>query len=122
MGDCAAAPQPKKAIQVPALAQAAHQQATHLCKSLTRALRGKSLLLFNFHSRGSLISLSRYTSIGYLMGRLPGRLHLEGKVARFLYLMLYKIHQRTLIGTWSTIVSTISNRFTRKIRPRLKLH
>lgn len=121
-GDCAAIPQENVSLSVPALAQAAHQEAIFLSKSFNRILQNKPLKNFVFHNRGSLISLSHYTSIGYLMGRLPGRLHLEGKIARFLYLMLYKIHQRTLFGFWRTLVQTVANILTKGIRPRLKLH
>lgn len=122
IGDCAEIPQENNPVPVPALAQAAHQEAICLSKSFTNILQNKPLINFTFHHRGSLISLSHYSSIGYLMGRLPGRLHLEGKIARFLYLMLYKVHQRTLFGFWKTFIQTIANLLTKGIRPRLKLH
>ena len=122
MGDCAAVPQKRSKLPVPALAQAAHQEATLLAKSLCRYIQGRSLLTFNFHYHGSLISLSHYSTIGYLMGRIPGRLMVEGFVARVLYLLLYRMHQFILIGFWRTVMATLSNLLTRKLRPRLKLH
>ena len=122
LGDCAAIPQKNGEALVPALAQAAHQEAKLLTRSLQNYLQQRALLNFYFRYRGSLISLNKYSTIGYLMGRLPGRLMLEGRLARLLYLSLYKIHQITLLGFWRTFITTIANLLTRRIKPRLKLH
>ena len=122
IGDCAAVPQKNSQFPVPALAQAAHQEANLLTKSLIHYLRGKSLLDFSFHYHGALISISHYSTIGYLIGHLPGKLILEGTVARILYLLLYRMHQLIVIGFWRTVLAMLSNLLTRKIRPKLKLH
>ncbi|MGH6898770.1 MAG: NAD(P)/FAD-dependent oxidoreductase, partial [Geminicoccaceae bacterium] len=58
LGDCAAAPQPESDRPVPPRAQAAHQQAYRLARSLARRLEGKDLLPFVYKDYGSLISLS----------------------------------------------------------------
>lgn len=119
-GDCANCPQEKDRF-VPPRAQAAHQEANFLLKALQKYLRGKPLPLFNFRDYGSLVSLSHYETVGNLMGKLTN-LMLEGKVARFAYLSLYKNHQAALFGLWRTAVLTLANLLSRRIRPRLKLH
>jgi NADH dehydrogenase len=121
-GDCACCPQPKNGLPVPPRAQAAHQQAKLLAKSLTRKLKGKSLLTYVYRDYGSLITLSRHTTLGNLMGRITGDLMIQGKIARLVYLSLYKTHQITLYGIWRVMMITIADILTRRVKPRLKLH
>ena len=77
LGDCAACPQPDSDQPVPPRAQAAHQQAHTLAKSLARRLDGKPLLPFRYKDYGSLISLSSST-VGNLMGNLFTEHHHRG--------------------------------------------
>ena len=77
LGDCAACPQPGSDRPVPPRAQAAHQQAHLLARSLARRLEGKALLPFVYKDYGSLISLSSST-IGNLMGNLFKSITIEG--------------------------------------------
>lgn len=60
-GDCAACPQPRSEHNVPPRAQAAHQQASMLIKSLKARLEGKALLTYVYKDYGSLVSLSRFS-------------------------------------------------------------
>lgn len=122
LGDCASCLLPNQSRAVPPRAQTAHQQAWLLAKSLHRYLQGKALLEFTYHDYGSLISLSRYTAIGSLMGFRGRNVVWEGKLARWTYLGLYKLHQIVLFGIWRVVLLTFANLFTKPIRPRLKLH
>lgn len=121
LGDCACCPQPKKNLPVPPRAQAAHQQAKLLAKSLARKLAGKSLLPYVYHDYGSLITLSRYDVMGNLMGGVVSYM-IEGKLARLVYISLYRQHQITLYGFWRVMLIVIADFLTRRVKPRLKLH
>jgi NADH dehydrogenase len=122
LGDCASCPRPGFERPVPPTAQAAHQQASLLVRSITRALQGKSLPPFAYRDYGSLVSLSEYSAIGTLMGNLTGDIRLEGWIARLVYRSLYRQHQRALFGTVRTTLLTIADFLTRQTRPRMKLH
>ena len=52
---------------VPPRAQAAHQQASHLIKALYAHHQGKPMPEFVYRDKGSLVSLSRYSTVGSLM-------------------------------------------------------
>jgi NADH dehydrogenase len=84
LGDCAQCPQPGSDRPVPPRAQAAHQQANLLAKSLSQRLEGKEPLPFVYKDYGSLVSLSTST-VGNLMGNLFRNVMLEGRLARLAY-------------------------------------
>jgi NADH dehydrogenase len=121
LGDCASCPQPDRGF-VPPRAQAAHQQATHLAKSLIKHIHGKPLPHYHYRDYGSLVTLSHYNVIGTLMGRYSGHYFIEGRLARFFYWLLYKSHQIRVLGVWKTCVISISHFLTSKVKVRLKLH
>ncbi|MFO8141915.1 MAG: NAD(P)/FAD-dependent oxidoreductase [Marinobacter sp.] len=122
-GDCAACPQPDSDRPVPPRAQAAHQQADALFKTLCNRLDGKEPIAFVYNDHGSLINFSRYTTVGNLMGNLSGRsMFIEGKVARLFYLSLYRMHQVALHGFLRTGVIWLMDKISRAMHPRLKLH
>ena len=123
IGDCAACPRPGFPNPVPPRAQAAHQQASHMLRQLRRRLDGQALEPYVYHDFGSLVSLGKYSTVGSLMGGLLGRsLFIEGYFARFVYRMLYKMHQAALHGSgrvaWRTLVSGLAQR----PEPSVKLH
>lgn len=123
IGDCAACPWPQKGSTVPPRAQAAHQQAQLLYRSLLRRLDGKPLLPFHYRDRGSLISLGRYDAVGNLMGKLVGRSVLvEGTLARLLYVSLYRSHLLALHGFFRMLLDTLAQWLRRRTTPRIKLH
>lgn len=123
LGDCASCPWPEKSTSVPPRAQAAQQQADLLYQSMLRHLAGKPLLLFHYRDRGSLVSLGRFDTIGNLMGKLIGStLFVEGKVARVLYVSLYRQHIVALHGFMRMVLDTIAQWLLRKTSPRVKLH
>ncbi|MHB1140441.1 MAG: NAD(P)/FAD-dependent oxidoreductase [Sulfuricaulis sp.] len=122
IGDCAACPQPGKDIPVPPTAQAAHQQAALLVRSIARRFHGKALPTFTYRDRGSLISLSHYTTVGSLMGNLTGDVMIEGRFARLTYRLLYRLHQRALHGTLPMLLLMLSDFLQHRAHPRMKLH
>eukprot|EP00163_Fabomonas_tropica_P017724 TRINITY_DN3146_c0_g19_i1.p2 TRINITY_DN3146_c0_g19~~TRINITY_DN3146_c0_g19_i1.p2 ORF type:complete len:437 (+),score=81.10 TRINITY_DN3146_c0_g19_i1:4177-5487(+) len=122
-GDCAACPQPDSDRPVPPRAQAAHQQADALFKTLCNRLEGKDDVPFVYNDHGSLINFSRYTTVGNLMGNLSGRsMYIEGKVARLFYVSLYRMHQVALHGFVRTGIIWLMDKISRAMHPRLKLH
>ncbi len=122
-GDCAACPLGDSSERnVPPRAQAAHQQASLLAKSLKRRLDGQALEAFTYRDYGSLISLSRFSAVGNLMGNLMGSVKLEGWLARMFYISLYRMHQMALYGVLRTSLLMLGDRIGRSTEPRLKLH
>lgn len=123
IGDCATCPWPGHDRPVPATAQAAHQQSTHLSKMMSRRLAGKSLKPWRYRDFGSLISLGEYSTVGSLMGALlGGTLFVEGLFARFMYVMLYRMHLYALHGFAKVLFDTLARMITRRTEPRVKLH
>ena len=122
-GDCAACPQPgEDGRNVPPRAQAAHQQASMLAKSLKLRIEGKPLPEYRYRDYGSLISLSTFSAVGNLMGNLTGSVMLEGWLARMFYVSLYRMHQIALYGMTRTLLMMLADRIGRSTEPRLKLH
>lgn len=121
-GDCAACPQPGTDRNVPPRAQAAHQQASLLAKSLKLRIEGKTLPEYTYKDYGSLISLSHFSAVGNLMGNLTGSVMLEGWLARMFYVSLYRMHQAALYGLFRTGMLMLGSRIGRGTEPRLKLH
>jgi NADH dehydrogenase len=124
IGDCACCPWPQhKAPCVPARAQAAHQQSTHLVRNLRRHLEGKPLRPFVYQDFGSLVSLGEYSTVGSLMGKLMGgSIFVEGLFARIMYISLYRMHLYALHGLAKVTFDTLGRLFTRRTEPRVKLH
>ncbi len=122
IGDCSFMLQ-KDGTPVPPRAQAAHQQASHVYKNLVRLGEQRAPKDYIYQDKGSLINLSRYSTVGSLMGNLSsGSMMIEGKIARLVYVSLYRLHQVALHGYFKTMLMTLSGRINKIIRPRLKLH
>lgn len=107
---------------MPPRAQAAHQQASLLAKSLKLRIEGKALPSYKYTDYGSLISLSRFSAVGNLMGNLTGSVMLEGWLARMFYVSLYRMHQMALYGVFRTAMLMLGSKIGRGTEPRLKLH
>ena len=126
LGDCAACPWPEAGNPgaiVPPRAQAAHQQATLLVKSITARLAGKPLPEYHYRDFGSIVSLGAVSAVGSLMGRLiGGSLLIEGLIARWMYAMLYKAHQVSVHGYYRVVLDTLGRFLRRRLEPRVKLH
>jgi NADH dehydrogenase len=127
LGDCSACAQQvaqgKSPALVPPRAQAAHQQAELLAKSLIRQINGKPLLDFVYKDYGSLVSLGDYSTVGNLMGSLAsGSVFIEGTIAKFMYWSLHKHHQIAVNGWFHTWLTTWAETINRVRNPRIKLH
>ena len=125
LGDCAACPWPqggKNAI-LPPRAQVARQQASLLVKSIKARLAGNPLPTFKFTDFGSLVSLGEVSAVGNLMGRLiGGSLLVQGLIARWMYVSLYKMHQVAIFGYLRVALDTLSRIVRHRLDPRVKLH
>ncbi|MDN3647536.1 NAD(P)/FAD-dependent oxidoreductase [Reinekea marina] len=123
LGDCAACIMPD-GKQVPPRAQSAHQMASHVYLNIARQLKGEPAdKEYQYTDYGSLVNLSRYSTVGSLMGNLSkGSMMIEGRIARLMYVSLYRLHQLALHGWVRTGLRMVSDRINKIIRPRLKLH
>ncbi|GKX54470.1 NADH dehydrogenase [Leminorella grimontii] len=122
IGDCASLMQ-ESGVPVPPRAQAAHQMATLCYQNVLAVLNGQALKNYRYTDRGSLVSLSKYSTVGSLMGNLTsGSMMIEGRLARLAYISLYRMHQVALFGYVKTGLIMLVGSINRIIRPRLKLH
>jgi NADH:ubiquinone reductase (H+-translocating) len=123
IGDVASYTAPGSERPVPPRAQAAHQMASAAYRNLVFAMDGRPLRDFQYHDHGSLVSLSRFSTVGSLMGNLiGGRMAIEGRLARFVYASLYRMHLIAIHGWWKGLALLAVGRINAIVRPRLKLH
>src|SRR5260221_9644867 len=88
-----------------------------------RMMRGQEPRDFVYRDHGSLVSLSRFSTVGSLMGSLiGGRMAIEGRIARFVYMSLYRMHLFAIHGLIRGIALILIGHVARILRPRLKLH
>ena len=124
-GDCAACPiSPGATENVPPRAQAAHQQASLLYKTIKKVVSGKDKLPnYVYKDYGSLVNLGRYSTVGNLMGSiLGGSMFIEGLIAKLMYLSLYQMHLVALHGFASTLFRFLGKLFSQRTETRVKLH
>lgn len=122
IGDCASCALPGGGF-VPPRAQSAHQMASRALENILAQRKGKPLKAYVYKDHGSLVSLSRFTTVGSLMGNLMrGSMMVEGRIARFVYISLYRMHQIALHGYFKTGLMMLVGSLNRVLRPRLKLH
>lgn len=122
IGDCASCALPSGGF-VPPRAQSAHQMASRVLENILAQMSGKTLKAYVYKDHGSLVSLSRFSTVGSLMGNLMrGSMMVEGRIARFVYISLYRMHQIALHGYFKTGLMMVVGSLNRVIRPRLKLH
>lgn len=123
-GDCAACVWVGHTGNVPPRAQAAHQQASMLLKSMKVRVAGKeNLPVYKYKDYGSLVNLGRYSTVGSLMGSVSGgSMYIEGFLARLMYRSLYKMHLMALHGFFSVFLQTIGRIISRRTEPHVKLH
>ncbi|MBP2170975.1 NADH dehydrogenase [Erwinia toletana] len=122
IGDCASCALPGGGF-VPPRAQSAHQMASRVLGNILAQIKGQPLKPYVYKDHGSLVSLSRFSTVGSLMGNLMrGSMMVEGRIARFVYISLYRMHQIALHGYFKTGLMMLVGSINRVIRPRLKLH
>lgn len=108
---------------VPPRAQAAHQMASRAFSNIVAKLNDRELKPYVYNDHGSLVSLSRFSTVGSLMGNLTkGSMMVEGRIARVVYISLYRMHQMALHGVLKTGLMMLVGRINRVLRPNLKLH
>jgi NADH dehydrogenase len=122
IGDCAACAWTGHSGNVPPRAQAAHQQASTVAKTIVNRLKGKPAVAFVYHDYGSLVSLGKFSTVGSLMGSLMGSVSVGGFIAYMVYLSLYKMHQVAIHGYFRTAMLTLSNMFRRSTHAKIKMH
>src|SRR3954470_21862507 len=99
IGDCAWFVPEGQTRPVPPRAQAAHQMAAIVFRNISAMITGKTLKPFVYRDHGSLVSLSHFSTVGSLMGNLiGGRMAIEGRLARFVYVSLYRMHLIAIHG------------------------
>ena len=122
IGDCASCALPEGGF-VPPRAQSAHQMASRVLANILADMKGKPQKAYVYKDHGSLVSLSRFSTVGSLMGNLMrGSMMVEGRLARLVYISLYRMHQIALHGYFKTGLMMLVGSINRVIRPRLKLH
>ncbi|EGQ8128406.1 NAD(P)/FAD-dependent oxidoreductase [Vibrio parahaemolyticus] len=122
IGDLAQCTQPDGSF-VPPRAQAAHQMASQAFSNIVAKLNGRELKNYVYKDHGSLVSLSRFSTVGSLMGNLTkGSMMVEGRIARVVYISLYRMHLMALHGVFKTGLMMLVSRINRVLRPNLKLH
>ncbi|MGZ5930091.1 MAG: NAD(P)/FAD-dependent oxidoreductase, partial [Rhizomicrobium sp.] len=123
IGDCAYFVPDGSDRPVPPRAQAAHQMAATCFHNLTALIKGRPLRDFVYHDHGSLVSLSHFSTVGSLMGNLiGGRMAIEGRLARFVYVSLYRMHLIAIHGWLKGLALIVIGHVNHIIRPKLKLH
>lgn len=117
-GDCASCLLPGMERPLPPRAQTAHQQAKYLAKALVARIEKEALPTFVYRDYGSLISLSSANTVGSL----TGNINIQGRIARLMYLSLYRMHQVSLHGVFKTFVLWCKDMLSKTSGPTLKLH
>ena len=122
IGDCASCPRPEGGF-VPPRAQAAHQMATCAMNNILAQMNGKPLKNYQYKDHGSLVSLSNFSTVGSLMGNLTrGSMMIEGRIARFVYISLYRMRRKRLIRPGQMVRAVgLIRRVKRRIRHSFRL-
>lgn len=122
IGDCASCPKIGGGT-VPPRAQSAHQMALLCFSNILALINEKTLKAYVYKDHGSLVSLSRFRAVGCLMGSLiHGSMKIEGRIARLIYGLLYRVHQSTLHGYIKTGFIVLVDNVNRILRRNIKTH
>lgn len=123
LGDCCSYTPKNEAHPIPPRAQAAHQMANRVFENIVCLIEGRPLKDFVYNDRGSLVALSRFSTVGSLMGNLVGgRMAIEGRLARIAYTSLYRMHLIAIHGWIKGLTLILVGHVNRIVRPKLKLH
>ncbi|WP_276783023.1 NAD(P)/FAD-dependent oxidoreductase [Thalassolituus oleivorans] len=121
LGDCASLTL-DDGSRVPPRAQSAHQMASCVCQNIINQLAGSPCESFTYRDHGSLVSFAEYSTVGVLAGLMGKKVFVEGGIAKYLYISLYRLHQIALHGYLRTALLALVGRINRRLRPALKLH
>ena len=123
IGDCAWFVPAGETRPVPPRAQSAHQMAATAFHNIRASVEGRRLRDFVYRDHGSLVSLSHFSTVGSLMGNLiGGRMAIEGRLARFVYVSLYRMHLIAIHGWLKGLALILVGHVNHIVRPKLKLH
>ncbi len=123
IGDCAAFLPEGAERPIPPRAQAAHQMADRVFQNILADIENKTLKPFIYRDHGSIVSLSKFETIGNLMGNLVGgRMAIEGRIARMMYTSLYRMHLLAIHGWLRGLFNILVSTVNQVVRPKLKLH
>jgi NADH dehydrogenase len=123
LGDCCSCLDPHSGRPIPPRAQAAHQMASVTYDNLLRSMDGRELVPMVYRDHGSLVSLSRFSTVGSLMGALVGgRMAVYGALARLVYESLYRMHLIAIHGSLRGVLLILVGHVNAIVRPKLKFH
>jgi NADH dehydrogenase len=123
LGDCCSCLDPQSGRPLPPRAQAAHQMASTVFENLVRTMEGRDLIPMVYRDHGSLVSLSRFSTVGSLMGTLVGgRMAVYGAIARMVYQSLYRMHLVAIHGWLRGLIMILVGHVNAIVRPKLKFH
>jgi NADH:ubiquinone reductase (H+-translocating) len=122
IGDCCACPQ-ADGSWVPPRGQAARQMGHMAADNIVSMMRGgEPAKRYIYKDLGSLVNLSRFHTVGNLFSFLGGGVMVEGRIARFTYLSLYRRHLLEMYGPVRGVLMVLLKSLSRMIRPHMKLH
>ena len=122
IGDCCGFKQ-ADGSWVPPRAQSAHQMANVAAINLVNIFTSKSLVNYRYTDYGSLVHLSRYSTVGSLMGSLSNSsMFIEGRLAKLVYISLYNMHLFAVHGWLKGLLVLLSRKLSNLVGPKLKLH
>lgn len=122
IGDCCACEQPD-GTWVPPRAQSAHQMASLVYRNIRLKEQDKPLNSYIYKDHGSLVNLSKYSTVGSLMGNLTkGSMFIEGRIARLVYISLYRMHQIAIHGWLRASAVMLAQKISNAVKPKMKLH
>lgn len=122
IGDCCGFLQ-ENGKWVPPRAQSAHQMASTVQRNILLKRNNKAPKPFAYKDHGSLVTLSRYSTVGSLMGNLTSKsMFVEGHLARLMYVSLYRMHQIAIHGFSKAAMVYVAETISKVVRPKMKLH
>lgn len=122
IGDCCGFKQ-QDGTWVPPRAQSAHQMANVAATNLINTFKSKPLVNYRYTDYGSLVHLSRYSTVGNLMGSLSNSsMFIEGRLAKLVYVSLYNMHLFAVHGWLKGLLVLLSRKLSNLVGPKLKLH
>lgn len=122
IGDCCGFQQ-EDGSWVPPRAQSAHQMAATAATNLVNRFHSRESVPYVYKDYGSLVHLSKYSTVGSLMGALVNSsMFIEGRLARLVYISLYNMHQFAVHGWFKASLILLSRKVSKLVGPKLKLH
>ncbi|VUD41350.1 NADH dehydrogenase [Thalassocella blandensis] len=103
-------------------AQVAQQQAIFLADNFMGFIDSNNMPEFVFREKGSLITIGESDAVGNIFASIFGSFYVQGAIAKWAYLSLYRQHQLQTLGVYRTIIQVLKDSMTRVLGPKIKLH